>query len=276
MQRACNELGLKREDIFITSKLWSTNHHPHDVRDSCKRILERFGTDYLDCFLVHWPMPFPNMGEDFPRNDGSSIALQGGADGEVMPTLQETWEAMEVLVDEGLCRSIGVSNMGVSQLCGLFTYARHRPSVNQVELHPRLKQQGLRDFCSANGVHVVAYSPLGRPGQVLCKDGSSHSQLPDLIRDEAVTRIAEEAGLSTGQVLLAWSINSGCGVIPKSSNVDRLRQNLQATQVTLSDAHMAQLNALEDVTGPLRYVNIRLQGEDAGPPFRVHGPTLLE
>ena len=118
--------------------------------------------------------------------------------------------------------------------------------------------------------------PLGRPGQVLCKEASSHSQLPDLIKDDVVMRIAEETGLSTGQVLFAWSINSGCGVIPKSSNINRLEENLQASQVTLSDAHMAQLDAMEDASGALRYVNIRLHGPNAGPPFRVHGPTLLE
>ncbi|KAJ1478365.1 NADP-dependent oxidoreductase domain-containing protein [Baffinella frigidus] len=201
-----------------------------------------------------------------------------------MPSMQETWETMEALVDEGLVRAIGVSNVDVAQLCDILTYARHRPSVNQVELHPHLQQRGLVNFCHKVGTQVVAFSPLGRPDQVLIgqegEDGAVAKKKggTPLLQEPCVLEVAREAGLSPAQVVLAWGLQRGHGVVPKSSNASRLRENLEAVDARLSEESLRRIDGIEGLLpgGPQRYVNLRLVGEGCGPPFRQWGPTLLQ
>lgn len=313
--------GVPRSDLFLTSKVWNTNHAPEHVRQACEQTLRRLRTDHLDCYLMHWPLAFRYTGPDF--ENGGGFPMVGAAagrgkgghvggssdniddDGEINlarvemargVTLQDTWQAMERLVDDGLVRSIGVSNFGVAQLCDLLSYARHRPVVNQVEAHPFLQQRALVEFCHREGVHVVAYAPLGRPGQ--------HGDGIPLLEDPTIGEIAARHGAVPAQVALRWALQSGIGAVPKSANRARMAQNLEALRglgcsssggggdaargeaeekegvvvgtaagLQLDAAEMAALRALDSHT---RYVNIRLGGEGCGPPFRKWGPTLLE
>ncbi|KAG5841167.1 hypothetical protein ANANG_G00196700 [Anguilla anguilla] len=148
--------ALQREDVFVTSKLWNTQHHPDDVEPACRKSLADLGLDYLDLYLMHWPMAFQRGAEVMPRNADGSIRY---AD----THYRDTWKAMEALVDLGLARAIGLSNFNARQVDDVLSIAEHKPAVNQVECHPYLIQARLLAHCGDRGVVVTAYSPLGSP-----------------------------------------------------------------------------------------------------------------
>merc|ERR1719296_438925 len=151
--------------------------------------------------------------------------------------LHQTWAAMERLVDEGKVKHIGVSNFSSMQLADLLSYARIPPACNQVEMHPYLQQRNLLKFCNRHSILVSAYAPLGRPGQ--------HGDGPVLLEDPVVTRIAAAAATPPAAVLLAWAIARGTVALPKSSNLERLRQNISAAKMRLSEQDIADLDALD-------------------------------
>ncbi|GAM23002.1 hypothetical protein SAMD00019534_061770 [Acytostelium subglobosum LB1] len=215
---------VKREELFITSKLYNTCHEKHNVRKHCEITLNHLGLEYLDLYLVHWPVAFEYTGEslDDPMNDDGSAKV-------INVPLQVTWQEMEALVDDGLTKSIGVSNYNVQTLNDLLTYCRIKPAVNQVELHPYNTQPLLKWYCERNDIHLTAYSPLGS-GQ--------------LVNDPKVAEIAIKYDRSVSNILCRWAIQHGFSVIPKSVTPSRITENLSIVDFTISDVDMEQLNAL--------------------------------
>ncbi|MBU0550157.1 aldo/keto reductase [Myxococcota bacterium] len=223
-----------RRELWITSKLWNDAHAPEAVEPALRRSLDRLQLDHLDLYLIHWPIAH-RQGVIFPRRGADFVSL------DALP-LAATWGAMEALVEAGLTRHIGVSNLRAEALLSLIDGARRPPEVNQVELHPYLQQPQLVATCRAAGVHLTAYSPLGSP------DRPADLKAPDepiLLQDPTVMAIAEAHGASPAQVLIAWSLAQGHAVIPKSVSPARLAQNLAAATLRLTAKDMAQLGALE-------------------------------
>ncbi|GMH74386.1 hypothetical protein TrRE_jg377 [Triparma retinervis] len=266
---------VRREELFITSKVWNTNHSPVRVRQACEAALKQLNLTYFDAFLVHWPLPFAHAEDtagagpalrpgsiefgDFP-NSGEELAL-------ARVPVMETWAAMEELVVNGLTRSIGVSNFTVPLLIDLLTQCSIPPAVNQVELHPFLSQPGLVEFCQRAGIQPVAYSPLGRPGQ--------HGAGASVLESPVLREVALNHAVSPAVAALAWAIRRGVVVIPKSSSPERLSDNRAALTVSqrLSAVEMGRIDMMNCER---RYVNLRLFGPERGPPFRQFGASLLE
>jgi len=225
---------VKREDLWITSKLWNNAHAQKHVQPALERTLKDLQLDYLDLFLIHWPVNFqPNI--VFPKRPEEFLAP------DAIPII-ETWQAMEKMVKKGLCRFIGVCNFNLSRLIDLKRQAHIQPAMNQIELHPYLQQQKMLEYCNKQGVLLTAYSPLGsgdRPA-ALKKDNE-----PSLLNHPVVLEIAERSGFTPGQVLLAWGLSRGTAVIPKSVNPKRLQENFLAADLELEAADLTAIAAME-------------------------------
>lgn len=218
---------VQRSDLWITSKLWNTAHAPADVAPALRQTLDDLRLDYLDLYLMHWPVA--------ASPTGGVVSL------EEVPLLT-TWNAMAEQVGAGLCRHIGVSNFSLKKITALTEAAAHKPEMNQIELHPYLQQQALVDYCLANGIAVTGYSPLGSPGRPA---GLVSADDPVLLHDPVVGDIAEKLGVTPAQVLLQWALQRGTVVIPKSVKAARIEQNLAAVQVALGAADVTRLNGLD-------------------------------
>lgn len=223
-----------RDELFITSKLWNAFHHPDNVKPALMRTLEDLQLDYIDLYLMHWPVAihadvgFPEKGSDF-------ISL------EELP-LSVTWHAMESLVKQGLSKDIGVSNFSVKKLKEIMSKGSILPVVNQVELHPYLQQNALVDFCRDNNICVTAYAPLGsgdRPSALTKFDE------PSLLDHPTIQRIANKHKVTEAQVLIGWHLNRGLTVIPKSSNPSRQALNLASLELRLSEDDMTAIAAMD-------------------------------
>uniref|UniRef100_A0A7S2H8S5 NADP-dependent oxidoreductase domain-containing protein n=1 Tax=Octactis speculum TaxID=3111310 RepID=A0A7S2H8S5_9STRA len=211
-----------RSSLWLTSKLWNDRRRPADVRDALEQTLRELQTEYLDLYLIHWPVVWAR---------GSVMKPDASA------SLQETWRTLEALVDEGKVRNIGVSNYNEVELRDLLSYARIKPAVNQVELHPRLPQVSLVNFCAQNGIAVTAYSPLGR-GDL---KGAS------LLSDPIVGKIAKAHAVSPASVILRWNLERGVAVIPKSVTPSRIRSNArEPLTFALDRDEISELNGLAD------------------------------
>ncbi|MBP7875896.1 aldo/keto reductase [Candidatus Woesebacteria bacterium] len=221
---------VRREDIFITSKLWNTDHDPAQVEAVCRQTLEDLQLEYLDLYLMHWGVAFAGGKGKEPKNADGTMEL-------ALFSIQDTWRAMENLVEKGLVKSIGVANFSAMMLVDLLSYAKVPPAMNQIELHPYNAQQALVDYCHTRNVAVTAYSPLGNKTRV--KPGD-----PVLLDDEAVLSIAKEVGKSPAQVLLRWAVQRKTVVIPKSVTPSRISENIAVFDFELSEDHMSRLSAL--------------------------------
>jgi alcohol dehydrogenase (NADP+) len=202
--------GIAREDIFVTTKLWNSNHRPERVGPAFDASLQRLGLDYLDLYLIHTPFAFQPGDEPDPRDENGDVIYDKGV------TLQDTWGAMEGLVDQGRCRAIGLSDIGLDELRPLHESARIKPAVVQVEAHPYLPETELLEFCKEHGIVFLAFAPLG------------HGIRPGPLEDPVVTRVAARIGKTPAQVLLAWAIQRGGALLTTPKTAARARENFDS------------------------------------------------
>ena len=203
---AIKNSGIPREDIFVTTKLWNSDQGTGKVRRALQDSLEKLDLDYIDLYLIHWPMPARGL-------------------------YVETWKELETLRDEGLIRSIGVSNFHIEHLEELKKHSNSIPVVNQVELHPHFQQHELREYAKNNNIHIESWSPLG---------GSKGN----LMDNAALIAIANSHSKSTAQIMIRWHLQNDLIVIPKSTNSERIAQNIDVFDFELSKADMATINAI--------------------------------
>lgn len=240
--KAINDGIVRREDLWITSKLWNNFHSKHMVETHLRETLSQLKLDYLDLYLIHWPV-----------TDIESDLLT--------PSIQETWLALEEMQRKGLTKTIGVSNFSVAKLTAMKEYATIWPAVNQVEMHPMLRQDDLIEKCKAMGTHVTAYSPLGSPDSMafINHNGSS------LLSHPVVQKLANENGKTAGQILIRWAIQHGSSVIPKSVTPSRIAENFAVHEWSLTPSQFLELSSLSPQT--------RFLGGDifvrAGGPYRT-------
>ena len=232
---------VSRSELFLVSKLASPFHRKEHVEMALRKTLNDLNTDYLDLFLIHWPVAFKYVPIDPNErgfNDEEIDESEGGKRIDPSVSIHETWQAMESLVDKGLVREIGVSNFPVILLQELMTKSRISPAVNQCEGHPYLQQSNLLKYCQTRGVQYQAYSPLGTPGY-------KESHEPTILADPVLEKIAKQHNCSSAQVALAWALQRGTSVVAKSVTKSRLEENFAATKITLSDQDMKDIAALE-------------------------------
>ncbi|KAM6965740.1 aldo-keto reductase family 1 member A1-A [Aplochiton taeniatus] len=224
--------ALRRDEVFVTSKLWNTKHWPEDVEEACRTTLAHLGLSYLDLYLMHWPMAFQRGKELMPRQEDGSVCYDN-------IHYRDTWVAMESLVDKGLAKAIGLSNFNARQMDDIISVAKHRPMVNQVECHPYLSQVDLLAHCRSVGVCMTAYSPLGSGDRPWASPNE-----PCLLEDPSLAAIAQRLQRTPAQVILRWNLQRGVVCIPKSVTPSRIQQNLQVFDFTLSAADMKQVDSI--------------------------------
>ena len=234
---------VKREDLWITSKLWNSYHRPEHVKPALLKSLKDLGVDFLDLYLIHFPISskFVPFDERYPPGWFSNPEDSHPIVEEDPVPIIETWRAMEQLVEDGLVKEIGVCNFGTSLIRDLMSQAKIPPAMLQVEMHPYLTQEKLTRFCKESGIAVTAFSPLGAQSYFQL---NMAEQSESLIEHATVQSIAQSHDKSAAQVLLRWGIQRGTSVVPKSSNTDRLRENLEIFDFELSSAEMASISEL--------------------------------
>jgi alcohol dehydrogenase (NADP+) len=199
--------GIAREDIFVTTKLWNSNHRAERVEPAFEASLDRLGVNYVDLYLIHTPFAFQPGDEQDPRDQNGNVLYDRGV------TLLDTWRAMESLVDGGRCRAIGLSDIGLSELLPLYESARIQPAVVEVEAHPYLPETELLEFCKEKGVVLLAFAPLG------------HGIRPGPLEDPVISSIAARVGKTPAQVLLAWAVQRGTALLTTPRSAARAREN---------------------------------------------------
>ncbi|XP_062509301.1 aldose reductase A-like [Corticium candelabrum] len=231
--------GYKREDVFITSKLWNTRHDCPE--ESVRQTLKNLQLEYLDLYLIHFP-------EAFPRGAREEEMGSGKRDYAAV-TLTETWQKMESLVDKGLVKAIGVSNFLVSEIQEILGSCRIKPAVNQIEVHPYNTSIPLVEFCHTNGIAVTAYSPLANQ-YFLTEVDPNNTRRPNtkdmtpLLQHPVVTKISEAHKKTAAQVLIRYVIDRGMTVIPKSMRLERIKENYDVFDFKLTEADVGELNAM--------------------------------
>ncbi|KAF8915494.1 NADP-dependent oxidoreductase domain-containing protein [Mucidula mucida] len=233
--------GVPRSEIFLVSKLWNNSHRPELVEADLDNTLKELGVDYLDLYLIHWPVAFQPgqaLSPKRARADGSgeeAIIDVGG------PSITDTWKAVTALLKTNKVKAVGVSNFTVKHLEELAKSSDVVPAVNQIEAHPLLVQDDLIEYCAKKNIHLTAYSPLGQ---------NLTGKTP-VIAHKVVAEVAEKAKATTAQVLIAWGVSKGYSVIPKSVTPDRIKSNFQ--QVELDQAALDKISGIVKTDGRTRY-----------------------
>ncbi|KAI5785888.1 D-xylose reductase [Geopyxis carbonaria] len=249
VKRAIDEGIVKREDLFIVSKLWNTFHEKERVEPICRQQLEWWGLEYFDLFLIHFPVALEYV--DPAKSYPSGWNTLDGAVKQARAPIQETWHAMESLVDTGLTKSIGVSNFQGALLMDLLRYARIRPATLQIEHHPYLTQPRLVELAGAEGIAITAYSSFG-PQSFVELDWDKAKDCPRLFDHETVKAIADKHGKTPAQILLRWATQRGIAVIPKSNSQGRLQQNLEVCDFDMTEE---EVKSISDLDRGLRFNN---------------------
>lgn len=207
LQEAFKARTLQRQDLFVTTKLWNTNHRPERVKPAFDASRRRLQLDEIDCYIIHTPFAFQPGDEQDPRDQHGQVIYDSGV------TLVETWHALERLVDEGHCKSIGLSDITLEKLREIVAVARIRPAMVQVESHPYLPEWELLDFCREHGIVLQAFAALG------------HAMKPNVLADPVITAIAERLHKTPAQIALAWAVQRGTAFLTTSTNPGRIRDN---------------------------------------------------
>lgn len=200
---------VRREDLFVTTKLWNTNHRPERVKPAFDASLARLQIDYADCYLIHTPFAFRPGDDQDPRDENGEVVYDDGV------TLAETWGAMEALVDDGHCRSIGLSDVTLEKVREIVAIARIKPAVVQVESHPYLPEWELLSFCREHRIVLLAFAQLG------------HSSTPNLLEDPVITAIASRMHMTSAQVALSWAVQRGTAFLTTSTKPKRIQENFE-------------------------------------------------
>ena len=217
--------GLAREDLFVTTKLWNSNHRPERVEPAFEASLDRLRLDYLDLYLIHTPFAFQPGDEQDPRDQNGNVIYDRDI------TLLETWRAMESLVDHGRCRAIGLSDVTLDKVLPIYEAARIKPAVVQVESHPYLPETELLDFCKEKGIVFLAFAPLG------------HGMRPGPPEDPVILAVAARIGKTPAQVLLAWAVQRGTALLTTPRSADRARENFDIS--ALPEDALDEINRIE-------------------------------
>jgi diketogulonate reductase-like aldo/keto reductase len=207
IQQAFKAGTLRREDLFVTTKLWNTNHRPERVKPAFDASCRRLQLDTIDCYIIHTPFAFQPGDEQDPRDGRGQVIYDSGV------TLAETWRALERLVDDGHCKSIGLSDITLERLREIVAVARIRPAMVQVESHPYLPEWELLEFCQAHGIVLQAFAALG------------HAMEPNLLADPVITAIAQRVHKTPAQVALAWAVQRGTAFLTTSTKPQRIRES---------------------------------------------------
>jgi len=221
MQEVFKAGAVQRKDVFVTTKLWNSNHRPERVKPAFEASRRRLRLDYVDCYLIHTPFAFQPGDEQEPRDERGKIIYDSGV------TLVETWRALESLVDEGQCRAIGLSNVNLAKLQEIVEAARIKPAVVEVESHPYLPEWELLEYCQQQGIVLLAFAALG------------HAMEPRLLDDPVIIAIAQRLGKTPAQVVLAWAIQRGTALLTTSVTPSRIRENFELS--TLPEDAMQEI-----------------------------------
>lgn len=222
---------IRREDVFVTTKLWNNNHRPERVLPAFEASLRRLQLGEVDCYLIHTPYAFQSGDEHDPRDERGQVIYDSGV------TLAETWQALERLVDNGRCQSIGLSDIGLDRLKEIVALARIKPAVVQVESHPYLPEWELLEFCRQQGIVVLAFAALG------------HAMEPRVTDDPVLAAIAQRVNKTPAQVALAWAVQRGTALLTTSTSPGHIQENFDIS--TLPEDAMQEIRDL--VTSRVRF-----------------------
>ncbi|XP_076295973.1 aldo-keto reductase 1B-like [Lasioglossum baleicum] len=245
---------VKREDLFITSKLWNTFHKKELVEPAIKTTLANLGLEYLDLYLIHWPVAYKEGEGLFPKNADDTVALSN-------VDYIDTWKGMEDLVAKKLAKNIGISNFNSEQVERLLKNCNIKPVTNQIECHPYLTQKKLSEFCKKKGILITAYSPLGSPDRPWAKPDD-----PKLMEDKKLVELAKKYKKTPAQVLIRYQLDRGHIVIPKSVTKSRIAQNSEVFDFKLTAEDIAYIDKF-DCNGRI----CPLSGTESSPhyPFNI-------
>src|SRR6204780_4907980 len=231
MQEVFKAGKIKREEVFIATKVWNNNHRPERVKPAFEASLKRLQLDYVDLYLIHTPFAFQPGDDQDPRDASGNVIYDKGV------TLLDTWRALEGLVDEGRCKAIGLSDVSLDKTKEIFEAARIKPAVVHVEAHPYLPEWELLDYCKKNGIVLQAFAALG------------HGAEPKLVEHPVITAIAKRVNKTPAQVLLAWAIQRGTALLTTATTTARIKENFDVS--TLPEDAMREIR--ERITSRIRF-----------------------
>jgi diketogulonate reductase-like aldo/keto reductase len=240
---------LRRDELFVTTKLWNTNHRPERVKPAFDASCRRLQVDYIDCYVIHTPFAFQPGDDKDPRDAQGQVIYDPGV------TLMETWQALEQMVDEGRCKSIGISDITQDKLQEIVATARIKPACVQVEAHPFLPEWELLDFCRQHFIVLLAGAPLG------------HGLEPKITEDPVITSIARRVQKTQAQVALAWAVQRGTAVLTTSTKPYRIQENFDIS--TLPEDAMREIR--DNIATKTRYNPVVKTGIPGFIPRRANG-----